>query len=505
MQSNQYFGYIRVSTTKQAEGVSLQQQREAIDRYAQLHHLEISRWFEEQETAARRGRPEFGNMVKLLRRRAVRGVIIHKIDRSARNLRDWADLGDLIDRGVEVHFANEALDLKSRGGRLSADIQAVVAADYIRNLREEAKKGFYGRLQQGYFPMPAPLGYKNNGKAQAKTPDPSSSPLVRTAFELYATGKYNLRTLAEELHRRGFRRASGRAYRLSTLSDLLNNPFYYGLIRIKKTDQTYTGLHKPLISRGLFERVQRVLKGKLNTRSQRHDFLYRRRLTCRHCGYSLVGETHKGLVYYRCYVTKCPTKCVREEAVDEALLREFRKLQFLPEERQYLRQELANMRMDAKSNQEEAIRALDLRLAQIQDRLSRLTDAYIDRLIEKEPFEQRNKALLAERLDLRNQLTEWQSGKRNPGDDLSEYLERADGAYLAYRRATPDEKRDLLESLTSNRLVEGKSVTIMLTLPFSEIANRFEGQDGGPRRVAPRTCRQLLANLSKHIPKSEQN
>lgn len=163
------------------------------------------------------------------------------------------------------------------------------------------------------------------------------------------------------------------------------------------------------------------------------------------------------------------------------------------------------MRMDAKSNQEEAIRALDLRLAQIQDRLSRLTDAYIDRLIEKEPFEQRNKALLAERLDLRNQLTEWQSGKRNPGDDLSEYLERADGAYLAYRRATPDEKRDLLESLTSNRLVEGKSVTIMLTLPFSEIANRFEGQDGGPRRVAPRTCRQLLANLSKHIPKSEQN
>jgi hypothetical protein len=33
---------------------------------------------------------------------AVRGVLIHKIDRSARNLKDWADLGELIDRGVEV-------------------------------------------------------------------------------------------------------------------------------------------------------------------------------------------------------------------------------------------------------------------------------------------------------------------------------------------------------------------------------------------------------------------
>jgi site-specific DNA recombinase len=69
--------------------------------------------------------------------------------RSARNLKDWADLGELIDSDLEVHFANESLDLHSRGGRLSADIQAVVAADYIRNLREERIKGFYGRLKQG--------------------------------------------------------------------------------------------------------------------------------------------------------------------------------------------------------------------------------------------------------------------------------------------------------------------------------------------------------------------
>ncbi len=54
---------------------------------------------------------------------------------------------------TEVHFANESLDLQSRGGRLSADIQAVVAADYIRNLREETRKGFYGRLKQGLCPM----------------------------------------------------------------------------------------------------------------------------------------------------------------------------------------------------------------------------------------------------------------------------------------------------------------------------------------------------------------
>src|SRR5690349_10206514 len=104
----QYFAYIRVSTTRQGEfGVSLPQQREAIERYAQRNQLEVSRWFEEQETAAKHGRPVFGAMVKLLRARRASGVLIHKIDRSARNLRDWADLGELIDGGMEVHFANE--------------------------------------------------------------------------------------------------------------------------------------------------------------------------------------------------------------------------------------------------------------------------------------------------------------------------------------------------------------------------------------------------------------
>jgi site-specific DNA recombinase len=133
---NQFFGYIRVSTAKQGEqGVSLRQQRDAIERYAQRNSLEIIRWFEEQETAAKRGRPVFGEMMKLLRKKRIAGVIIHKIDRSARNLKDWADLGELIDSGIDVRFANESLDLSSRGGRLSADIQAVVAADYIRNLR----------------------------------------------------------------------------------------------------------------------------------------------------------------------------------------------------------------------------------------------------------------------------------------------------------------------------------------------------------------------------------
>src|SRR5436305_15322116 len=143
------FAYARVSTPRQGErGVSLPEQRDAISRYAERQGLEIIRWFEEQESASKKGRPEFNQMLRLLRIGVARGVVIHKIDRSARNLEDWNDIGKLVDAGVDVHFANESIDLKTTAGRLSADIQAVVASHYSRNLREEVKKGLYGRLKQ---------------------------------------------------------------------------------------------------------------------------------------------------------------------------------------------------------------------------------------------------------------------------------------------------------------------------------------------------------------------
>src|SRR5207247_10560492 len=183
--------YIRVSTAKQGDqGVSLQEQRAAIERHAHQYGLTIAGWFEERVTAAKRGRPKFTEMLRLLQRKQADGVIIHKIDRSARNLPDWADLGELIDQGIEVHFANETLDLQSRGGRLSADIQAVVAADYIRNLRDEAPKGIYGRISQGLYPLPAPLGYLDMGGGKRKEPDPAKAPLVKKTFELYGSGCY---------------------------------------------------------------------------------------------------------------------------------------------------------------------------------------------------------------------------------------------------------------------------------------------------------------------------
>src|SRR5262249_44352777 len=228
-------------------------------------------------------RPIFNKMLRLLKSGKSDGVLIHKIDRSARNLKDWADLGDIIDGGIEVQFANDNLDLHSRGGRLSADIQAVVAADFIRNLREETRKGMYGRIKQGLYPLPAPLGYVDVGRGQPKKLDPAKAPVVRQAFELYATGRYNLHSLVEEMYRLGLRNRKGKKVNLNRFSILLNNPFYIRLIRLKRTNETFPGSHAPLIPKSLFDRVGRILHGKTNSKIQIHDLTYRRLLNCKRC------------------------------------------------------------------------------------------------------------------------------------------------------------------------------------------------------------------------------
>jgi site-specific DNA recombinase len=118
-----YYAYIRVSTVKQGEkGSSLTEQRDAISHYAAKSNMQISAWFEEQETAAKRGRIVFRRMLTQLKKGNANGLIMHKIDRGARNLADWAEIASLIDLGIEVHFTHEGTDLTSRGGRLAADI-----------------------------------------------------------------------------------------------------------------------------------------------------------------------------------------------------------------------------------------------------------------------------------------------------------------------------------------------------------------------------------------------
>jgi DNA invertase Pin-like site-specific DNA recombinase len=495
-----FFAYIRVSTQKQGLlGVSLQEQRAAIERYAQRHGLSITRWFEERETAAKRGRPIFTEMLKELRRGKTKGLIIHKIDRSARNLKDWADLGELIDTGVEVHFATEALDLHTRGGRLSADIQAVVAADFIRNLREETRKGFYGRLSQGIYPLPAPIGYLDRGAGKPKEPDPITAPLLRACFELYSSGAYNLHTLREEMTRRGLLSSKGRPVSITGLSIMLNNPFYTGLIRIRRTNETFKGAHQPIVSPSLFKRVHDVLTGKVCTRTQKHPFLFRRLLQCAACGYALIGERQKGHVYYRCHTRGCPTTGIREDAIEQVISEQFAAAQLMPQEIDEVRRLVPEVMAEEAAGQEDRVRGMELQLDNLKIRMDRLVDAYVDQAIDKATFEERKVRLLSEQATLEEQLHSLRSGTGRSANHIERLLELAGSLHSAYISALDDDKRDLLTEVTSNRALHGKNLAVTLKSPFAEMAKRADVSSGAPYRYEPRTLASKMIERASSI------
>jgi DNA invertase Pin-like site-specific DNA recombinase len=494
-----YYAYIRVSTVKQGElGSSLQEQKSAIEAYAARHNLVIGEWFEEMETAAKVGRRMFNRMLADLERGKAAGLIIHKIDRSARNLKDWARLGDLIDQGLQIHFAHEAIDLASRGGRLSADIQAVVAADYIRNHRQEVRKGIYGRLKQGLYPLPAPRGYLDRGKGKPKEIDPIAGPLVRQAFDLYASGTYTLQTLRKEMHQRGLRGRTGKPLGLEALSVLLRNPFYCGLIRINRTGQSFEGIHQSIVPKATFDRVQAVMSGRVFARPQKHIHLFRRMIRCAECGYSLIGETRKGHVYYRCHSTSCRGTTLREPDIDRAVRERLAQLGFRSDEMELFSQEAQALRREDGRLRAEYEAAIKRDLGKCDERLTRLTDAFLDGLLDKETFEVRKTALYGDRRLLRDAL---EAPYEQPfADRAFEILGRGNMAQSLYEIGLVDEKREIVKSVTSDLQARQKSLQITMLPTFQAILDARKLGNGAPDRVLPRIMRVLEVQQESSAP-----
>lgn len=500
------FAYARVSTPRQGEkGVSLQEQRDAITRYAEKHGLEITRWFEERESAAKKGRAAFNQMLRLLRLRAADGVIIHKIDRSARNLEDWNDIGKLVDAGVKVYFATESIDLTTTAGRLSADIQAVVATHFSRNLREEVKKGMYGRLKQGFYPIGAPIGYLDQGSAKPKILDPVRAPLLKSAFELYATGEYALRELVTEMHRRGLRSRTGNAVAVNTMAVVLRNPFYIGWMRMGSKRQTFRGNHEPLISVALFDEVQDVLDGKRVDRAKQHVFTFSRIVRCASCKYSLIAERQKGHVYYRCHDRMfknpaiCPPTSIREEGIEDALICALGSIKLTDEELDQARHYLADQRRAKGEEREIAKNALVQQIEQLRPRISRLMDLLLEGTIDKDLFDLKRTALLHEQAAAEEKLRELETDSNAWANEVAKTVELAKDAYSLYQTASTQNKRQLLKIVLSNLTVSGKNVEITLSPAFQMIAKRQNDEEGRLNRGNCRTWELTLNQLNDYF------
>ena len=484
-----YFAYIRVSTVKQGEkGSSLTEQKDAILSYAQKHGLHVTEFFEEQQTAAKLGRAIFRRMLTRLKKGHAHGLIMHKVDRGARNLADWAELATLMDLGIDVHFAHEAIDLQTRGGRLSADIQAVVASDYIRNLREEVKKGIYGRLKQGIYPFAAPPGYKDNGKAALKTIDPVQGPLVRETFEKYASGAFGLHALRAHMNERGLRNSQGRPVHVSGLATMLRNPFYYGLLIVK--GQSFLGAHEPLISKTLFDQCRAHAEGRLVSPTRawgKAEYQFRQLVRCTECGRKLIAETQRGHVYYRCHSKACKGTSIREEMIAEEVNAPLCYLPLPPQLEVFLREAFIESQQTAKRDGDRRHAALALQVGNIAARLQKLTDLYIDGSIDPSDYQARRQSLHNERIHVQSEINAGANFEQNDAK-VEQFIEHAKALGNMAQSQNTHEIRQIVKTATSNILVSGKHVEIKWSGAFQMLIDVGGFPSSALDRKAVRTC-----------------
>jgi len=300
------------------------------------------------------------------------------------------------------------------------------------------------------------------------------------------------------MERLGLKNIKQKRVNLNSLSVILNNPFYMGIIRVK--GMTFSGGHEPIISPTLFKRVQAILRGNTNQKVNKHRFMYRKMISCKTCGYSLIAETQKGHIYYRCHTKLCPTKGLSETVVDHLVKNVITTVQLYPEEAAVLDILLADTEQEWVGKQHDLLTSNKLQMAQIQQKLDRLTDCYVEGGLDKETFEQRKMALLGDIKTKTASEKKILEGKERLLKKARKFLERAKSLTKSFESAIADEKRELVEMVTSNLHVEGKKLMITMRSPFYEFANRYDLTFGEPERDAPRTISQEFVSSGMETP-----
>ncbi|MAG44495.1 hypothetical protein CL633_01265 [bacterium] len=478
--TNKYFSYVRVSSKKQSEGGSLSAQEKAIKSYAKRNDLNIIKQFKDIQSARKSGqRINFKKMIKELEQRQdMAGIIIHKIDRGARNLYDWAYLGKLHENGIDIKFAHENLDLHSRSGRLTADILAAIAADYLRNLSEEVKKGMYEKLEQGFYPYGAPTGYLNTGAGEIKEIDPLQGNLVRQAFDLYLTKEFSLIELTRIMKSHGLKTTRGHSINKNCMSKLLNNRFYIGLMDVK--GQTYKGNHTPLITMQTFTKVQKILHQRTHKKVFTHYYLFKGMLTCGYCGSRLRAMfAKKKYHYYYCKNKDCEMKCTNEKKVESWIKQYLKQIAFKEQEAEMFKKAIKESRKDLFKDSKDQRNILIAEKTKLENRSEKLLDLYIDQKIEESEYKKKKSKLLVNIRKLEDKINAFSRTSTKTFTQIEKLGKLLEKPLSSYISADLAQKRCLIKSMIGKLYLKQEKLDLEWLSPFDIVAKRTKFAFGG--------------------------
>src|SRR5499427_9286739 len=206
--------YVRVSTKEQTENLSLPTQLKACEEYCERQGFTVlARFREEGESAKSADRTELQKLLQYCRlnKGKVQFVVVFNLTRFAREKYDhFALRAHLKSLGISLRSATEPIDDTSTGKLMEGVLAAF--AQFDNDVRSDRTRGgMKAALELGRWTFLAPLGYLNAPRSTGKSlvHDPDRAPLVRRAFQDFATGRFTKQEVIARATAAGLRTRKG--------------------------------------------------------------------------------------------------------------------------------------------------------------------------------------------------------------------------------------------------------------------------------------------------------
>src|SRR5215831_14978600 len=219
-------GYARVSTDKQTDrGVSLDAQQEKIRAMAVVHAAELlDIVVDGGESARNLNRPGMLRLLALVEGCAVDAVIVAKLDRLTRSVKDLCSLLEVFEkRGVALISVAESLDTSSAAGRLVITIMGAVSQWEREAIGERTRDAMWHKRSNGERVGNIAYGFRLAADCKQLEPDPHEQAVLAAIREL-RSNRCTLRGIAAELNARGWRTRRASAWRLEHVARILSPP-----------------------------------------------------------------------------------------------------------------------------------------------------------------------------------------------------------------------------------------------------------------------------------------
>jgi site-specific DNA recombinase len=327
--------YVRRSTDEEHQPYSIEAQDTRLASYidSQPGWRLVKRFADDASGASVDKRSGLAKAMAAARAGLIDVLLVYRVDRFSRNLRDMVTLLDDLDRvGVVFRSATEPFDTSTPMGRMLVQMLGMFAQFERDTIIDRVIAGMERKAAKGKWKGGRrPFGYTVDKTIHKLIPHTGEAAIVRLIFDLYTRDRLGARSLARVLNDRGHRTATGGRSAHQVLR-VLTNRVYLGELNFR--DIVTNDCHEAIVDPNLFEQAQQILLARSEDYSHRaansSDYQLTGKMRCPKCDKAMIGTRAHGKTkiyrYYTCFnrtrydTGKCNATRINADAVEPAVL-----------------------------------------------------------------------------------------------------------------------------------------------------------------------------------------